>query len=153
MRGYEQLCNLVWILLAFGICAYSVRLKVWDPSGPASGFVPFVAGAMIGMIGLLLFARGRTGDAGRVASWTFWENRAGGKRVVAILAGLAAMASLLPILGFVLTSVLVMTFLLRVIERQKLSVVIAGALVSSFSVYWLFRSLLQVSLPRGVVGF
>jgi hypothetical protein len=62
------------------------------------------------------------------------------------------MALLMPILGFLLTSILITSFMLRVIEPQKWLAVIAISLASCFLVYWLFFSLLQVSLPKGLLG-
>lgn len=58
----------------------------------------------------------------------------------------------MPVLGFLLTSFLITTFMLRVIEPQKWVAVIATSLLSCFAVYWLFSRLLQVSLPKGFFG-
>jgi len=38
-------------------------------------------------------------------------------------------------------------------EQTRLVPVVALAVISSLSIYWLFASLLQVRLPKGLLGF
>ncbi len=154
MRTYEQLYNGVWIFLAVGICLESLRLGVWDPvSGPVAGFIPFLAGALIGFAGLCMLVSGLLSrEAGKPARERFWPNKASTVRIGLILAGLSAMAFLMPRLGFLLTSILITTFMLRIFEPQKWLKVILISLACCFLVYWLFSRVLQVSLPRGFLG-
>lgn len=149
----EMISSLVWVLLGLGICLYSVRLQLWTAAGPGSGLLPFVAGLFIGLFGLALllleWARRRRGR--RPAP--FWADAAGRNRVALVVLSLGAMAYLMPVLGFLLAASLVMTFLLGVAEHARLASSVTLALASSLSIYWLFASLLQVRLPRGVLGF
>jgi hypothetical protein len=152
MRSYEQVYHVVWILLAVGICRESLRLKIWDAaSGPVAGFIPFLAGILIGLSGLLLLVSGR-GKPPSSPREKFWPEGAATRRILSILVGLCVMAFLLPILGFLFASILVTAFMLRVIEPQRWAVVIATSLSCSLVVYWLFRYFLQVSLPKGFLG-
>jgi hypothetical protein len=145
--------SLVWVLLGLGISFYSVRLQLWTAAGPGSGLLPFVAGLFLGLFGLaLLLAEWSRRRRGRRPA-PFWADAAARNRVGLVVAGLCAMAFLMPILGFLLAASLVMTFLLGVIERGRLASSVALALASSVSIYWLFASLLQVRLPRGLLGF
>ena len=154
MRSYEQVYNLFWIFLAIGIGVESIRLKIWDSSsGPIAGFIPFLAGVLIGTSGLLMFFLGRSKKSEKEGRERFWPDRAGTRRIVSILAGLCAMAYLLPILGFLITSIIITAFMLRVIEPQKWVAVIFTSLGCCVLVYWLFNHFLQVSLPKGLLGF
>lgn len=153
MRSYEQVYNFFWIVLSIGICVESTRLQVWDPvSGPSAGFIPFLAGILIGVSGLLMFISGWLKRRRKDQREKFWPEMAGTKRIVLIFAGLSAMAYLIPILGFLITSILITTFMLRVIEPQKWVAVIITSLGCCLLVYWLFNNLLQVSLPKGFLG-
>lgn len=153
MRSYEQVYNFFWIGLSIGICVESTRLQVWDPvSGPSTGFIPFLAGILIGVSGLLMFISGWIKRRRKDQREKFWPEMAGTKRIVLIVAGLSAMAYLIPILGFLITSILITTFMLRVIEPQKWVAVIITSLGCCLLVYWLFNNLLQVSLPKGFLG-
>ena len=149
----ELISSLVWVLLGLGICLSSVRLQLWTAAGPGSGLLPFVAGLVIGLFGLaLLLAEWSRRRRGRRPA-PFWADAPGRNRVGLVVAGLCAMAYLMPVLGFLLAASLVMTFLLGVIERGRLASSVTLALASSVSIYWLFASLLQVRLPRGLLGF
>ncbi len=153
MRAVELISNLVWVLLGFGICVYAFRLRLWDAAGPASGFLPFIAGVFVGLTGLALLLQARAQRPRERRPAPFWENRAARNRVGLVVLGLCAMAYLMPILGFLLAATLVMTFLLGLTERTRLVPTVTLALASSLSIYWLFASLLQVRLPRGLLGF
>jgi len=153
MNLYEQIYNVVWILLGIGILTESIRLKLWDASsGPGSGFIPFLAGLSIGAIGLLLFLWEVGKGSEKKAREPFWQDPIATKRIFYIIGGLCAMALLIPTLGFLLTSILMTTFMLRVVNPQKWAAVILTSLASCFAVYYLFSYLLQVSLPTGFLG-
>jgi len=152
MSFYEQALNLVWILLGTGICIQALRIKLWVSSSPGSGLIPFLAGFIIGGVGLLRFLAARKAPQGE-GEKKFWENAAYRNRVFFVLLGFLAMAYLLPKLGFLFAAMLVTSFLLYVIEPQKILKIIAIAMISSFCIYVLFSALLQVNLPRSFLGF
>lgn len=149
---YEQTLNLVWILLGAGICIQALRIKLWVSSAPGSGLIPFLAGIIIGGVGLLSFLAERKAPQ-EEGKRKFWECSSYRNRVFFVLLGFFAMAYLLPRLGFLLAAILVTAFLLYVIEPQKIIKIIAIAVVSSFCIYVLFIVLLQVNLPRSFLGF
>ncbi|MBI2216742.1 MAG: tripartite tricarboxylate transporter TctB family protein [Candidatus Rokubacteria bacterium] len=149
MSRVELAVDAFWVLLGAAIIAHAVQLRLWEPSGPGSGFVPLLAGAVIAAGGLgLLLARPRPARAE-----VFWAARASALRIVAVLAGLVTMAVLMPVLGFLLTAAPTMAFLLTVIERQRWTWVVGMALASSVGLYWLFDRVLEMALPKGPLGF
>ncbi len=153
MNRYEQVYNISWVLLAIGICVKAVLLKVWGPDGPGSGLIPFMAGSVIGICGITLFLfewfRGRHQDSGE----NFWEHPRAWKRIVGVILGFFVMAFFMPTLGFFLTSSLVMTFLIRLIEPQNLFKVILTAVSSCVPIYLFFNYIFHINLPRGVLPF
>ena len=153
MRTAELVADLFWVFLGLGICLYALHLKLWAAAtGPGSGFLPFIAGVFVGLIGLALLIR-EWSRRPREPGAPFWEDADGRNRVGMVVVALCVMAYLMPILGFLLAAVLVMTFLLGLTERTPLASAIALAVVSTGSIYWLFGSLLQVRLPKGLLGF
>lgn len=154
MRSAELTTNLIWVLLGLGICLYALQLKLWSAAtGPGSGFLPFIAGALVALIGAALvlrvwMKRSRDGSAA-----PFWEERDGRNRVGLVVVTLCVMAYLMPVLGFLLAAALVMTFLLGLTKQTRLAAAIVLSLLSTLSIYWLFASLLQVRLPKGPLGF
>lgn len=153
MSVYEQILNMAWILLGIGICIESTRMKLWVPAGPGSGLVPLLAGLIIGLVGLLQLVSEWSKRFEKEPERKFLESPLAGKRIVSLLIGFCAMAFLLPVLGFLVAAIFVTSFLLFVIEPQKIIKVIVIAVISCFAVYALFVTLLRVQLPRGFFGF
>ena len=149
----DQILNVFWILFGAGICLESIRLRVWNPSGPGSGFIPFLAGLLIGAIGLLLFLGDRSKGSDQEEKGKFWENPTARNRVFYLLASLCFMALSMKILGFLVTAVIVTIFMIRAIEPRRWMTLILVSLGSCLSIYFLFKSLMQINLPRGFLGF
>jgi hypothetical protein len=152
MKRFDQTFNIAWVLLSIGICAKSVSLKLWVHAGPGSGLIPFISGLFIGIVGLSLLIRGWVNGYGAEVKTPYWSSLAAGRRVVFLLIGMCAMAYLMPKLGFFVTSLLVTSFMLYVIEPQSWWAVLATSLVSCITVYLLFGYLLEIRLPIGFLG-
>jgi putative tricarboxylic transport membrane protein len=153
MNVYEQVLNLAWVLLGSAVCIYSVGLKIWAASKPGSGLVPFLAGAIIGVVGLVRFVAGWRAGGGKARVSNFWETKAYRNRTLLVLVGFCAMALLMPKLGFLLSAVLITSFLLYVIEPQNILKVAGIAAGTCLLIYFLFVTILKVNLPRGFSGF
>ena len=149
----DQIFNIFWVLLGIGICIQSIRLQLWNPSGPGSGFIPFLTGLLIGIIGFLLFLSEWSKGSNQEEARKFWENPIAMKRVLYLVGSLCIMAFLIPKLGFLLTSVLITILMIRVVEPKKWITVILTSIVSCLLIYFLFRSLMQIRLPKGFLGF
>ena len=149
----DHILNIFWILFGIGICIQSTRYQLWNPKGPGSGFIPFLTGLLIGIIGFLLFLSGWSEASKQEEAGKFWENRIARNRVFYVLASLCLMAILMQKLGFLLTSIFIIIFMIRVIERRKWITLIFVSVVSCLSIYFLFKYLMQINLPKGLLGF
>jgi putative tricarboxylic transport membrane protein len=152
-KTIEQVFNIFWIFLGAGICMESIHEKLWSASGPGSGFLPFLTGLVIGLIGCMMFVGNRSKEANREDGQKFWDNPATRNRVFFLLMGLCVMAYLLPRLGFLLTSILITIMMIRVIEKKKWTTILAVSLASCLAIYFLFQFLMQIRLPKGFLGF
>lgn len=150
---YEQGYNITWVLFAIWICVKSVKLNLWGVDGPGTGFFPFGAGLFIGVCGLLLLELEWAKDPENRSEEKFWEHPDAWKRILYALLGFVAMALFMPILGFLLTSILVMTLMIRVIRPQKIAQVLFISVISCFPIYLFFRYIFEIKLPRGLLGF
>ncbi len=68
------------------------------------------------------------------------------------MVGFAAMAYFMPILGFITTAAIVLTFLFLLTQRQKWKRAVLVAIAFSVCFYFFFN-LFDVRLPEGVFGF
>lgn len=153
MRLHEQIFNAFWIFFGCAICVLSVQLTLWDSSGPGSGCIPFIAGILIGATGLVLFVLECARGSRDRRPEGFFPNALAIRRILFILSALCFMALTVAHLGFLVSSFLAVCFLLGAIEPQKWTTTVVVALASSLGSYYLFKGLLQVPLPRGILGF
>lgn len=149
MLDREQVLNLVWIAVGGAVCLHAASLGLWDGKGPDSGFLPLACGLALALAGL---AQLLTRPSVITAEAPFFPDRGAAIRVCGVLLGLVLTTLLMPRLGFLITAVAVMIFLLQIIERQRWWVVLVVACTSSLAVWWLFDRMLDVVLPRGPWG-
>jgi putative tricarboxylic transport membrane protein len=149
-RGWQVAA---WTLLA--ICVLfsyeSFQLSLSDTLGPGPGFFPFwlgVLGAVLA-VGLLVQLHLNRVDLG-AAPLTF--DRAGVRRVIEVVAALAAGSALLELVGFRVSMLLLLGYLLVGLGvRSRLAIAVFAA-AGSFGVFHVFFHLLRVPLPMGILG-
>lgn len=124
--------------LAFG----SIRL-------PQTGFFPSVLAILLLFLSIALLVQTRRQASGESREQPITSEA--WIRISITLAAMLGFALVLEKLGFLLSTFTVMLLLLRVIERQKWSRVIAVALATALISYFLFARLLNIPLPAGVL--
>jgi hypothetical protein len=140
---------------ASGVLALFALLVIWEsrvlPLGtfrqPGPAYIPILLASL-----LLIFAIFLAAAAGRAPSfssihWTEWRH------ALAILASCVFTVAAMERLGYRLTLLLVLGFLLKIVEKRGWRVTIAFALSLAFGSFYLFYTLLRVPLPQGSLGF
>lgn len=147
LRSAEGAMLTVLSLLGLLATAGSLKLGLWDANGPSTGFLPACAGVMITLCAVASLPRRETS-----ASEAFFGERAGARRVGAVLAAIVALAAGIPVFGFLATAVPVLTLLLIVVHRGRPvhAILVAGG--AAIGIYLLFDKLLDALLPRGILG-
>jgi putative tricarboxylic transport membrane protein len=74
------------------------------------------------------------------------------KRIVLAVGALVVFGVLFEGLGYVISTFLFIAFLLRAVERQKWSLVVVAAFLTSLATYLVFGLLLNTPLPGGILG-
>ncbi len=145
--------SLVWLAFAMAICIESSRLSFGSFHNPGPGFLPLLVGILLGILSILAFLQAALSKETEkiVQSWYPKERW---KKLIWVLAALFAYAVCLEILGFLLSTFLLLIFLFRAgIETQKWIWAIGGSAVTSLSSYAVFELWLKTQLPRGILGF
>jgi hypothetical protein len=114
---------------------------------PGPGYFPLLLSTLLGILGLLLFLRGRSS---RPLGSIHWEE-AGHAAAILACSFLATFG--IERLGYRITMILILGFLFGVVERLKLWQVLVLTIGLSLGSFWVFDSLLRVILPRGGFGF
>ena len=139
-----------------GIALILVALLVaWEnrvfPTGslaePGPGYVPLLFAIVLGAFGLLIALRSGASPLFNTIQWT--EARRG----LVLLAACGVAVFALERIGYRLTMIALLIFLLGVVERKRALPALSVALGFAFASYALFATLLKVQLPRGPWGF
>lgn len=137
--------------MGIGVCYGGYDLDLGGLHDPGSGFMFFWVGViMIGLsLSILIKAIRKKSQTGEMRSmWVHVQ----WKKIVAVLAVLFLYAYVFTLLGFILSTVLLLIFLFKAVEPQRWSVAIIGAVASSLIAYAVFQVWLGSQLPRGFLG-
>lgn len=152
MQRVYQITGVVLLVFAAAVVYGALRLRYYTSLGPGPGFFSFWLGLTLGLLAVLMIAQTLTGPRERLP-FDFVPDRAGALRIGAVLLSLLAAALLMERLGFCLTMLGVLVFLLRSLGGFGWLATAATALVGSFGVYYVFVKWLLVPLPSGIFGF
>jgi putative tricarboxylic transport membrane protein len=133
------------VVLAFAAAAVyeAAKLPLGTARNPGPGFFPWWTSVALILLGVVFFAQGlnfssaaREGS-GRIA------------KVATLMAALAAYALLLELLGYPISTFLLVLFILRATEPQPWAGALGMATITALVSYVLFALWLGVPLPRG----
>ena len=151
MRNRDQISSLVWLAFALFIILESIRLPIGSWKDPGPGFIPLGSGMIVAVLSCITFIQTRRGPSKEFQE--SWYSKERWRNSVLVLATLFVYAFSMEILGFLMSTFLLLTFLFRIIEPQRWIVAVGGSATASFVSYALFELWLKVQLPKGILGF
>jgi putative tricarboxylic transport membrane protein len=153
MEKYDRLFSFLWVALGIFQCLESISLGLGNVMEPGTGFMPFVMGLVVIGLAIALFLESyfavKKGTPQKLSLWSdvHW------RRVFLISLIMLVYAILLPKLGYLLDTFLVMVFLLKSGDPIRWpTAIVVGAITAGFS-YLLFGVWLSVSFPTGILSF
>lgn len=143
--------------LCFGAFSVFIAWEAWNleyytPLGPGPGFFPLWLGAIMGGLSVFWFVQ-VCSRKGRPQEGSFLPERDGRARLLSVLGAMVAATLLMDFLGFQLSMLLLLLFLLFVPGRQPVLLTLTVALLGSVGIYHLFGSYLDVQLPKASLSF
>jgi hypothetical protein len=150
LRNNDQRSSLFWLLVGLAIALYSRKYELGTFSSPGPGFLPFLSGAAMALLALVVFFQQfpkKKETLKSLWSHTKWPT------VLMVMASLIAYTVMLQLFGFLLDTFLLTAFLLRVMQPLSWYKVCAGALGATLGSYAIFQLWLEAQLPAGVLGF
>ena len=151
MKTLDQTSSLFWLLVSISVFAESIRIGVGTVQNPGMGFMTFGASGILGVLSLVLFFQASIPKedvphkplfAGRM-----W------RRVLFVLLALTIYARVMPILGYLISSFLLMSLLFWVLERKRIGFVLLYALLTTLFTHLVFSKWLNCQFPHGLFGF
>jgi len=137
----------VLIPLGIAVIIGAFRLKLGTPLHPGAGFFPFLIGIVLIALSILLFIRGWVEHGKEHQPFSEW------KQASIVVAAQAFYVVTLDFLGYVFSSIVLSFAVLRSMEVRSWKTLLGASLILSVVAYILFRFLLAVDLPAGLLEF
>jgi putative tricarboxylic transport membrane protein len=151
MRKYDRISSVVWLLFATYICVESIRLPLGSFRDPGPGFLPLLVGIILGILSLICFGQARVGKSSEIAASWYPQER--WKNLIGVLIALLLYAVVLDVLGFLISTFLLLILLFRFSSEPRPWVwAIGGSAIASASCYAVFELWLRTQLPKGLLG-
>ena len=152
MLNNDQVSSTAFFFIGVMIVIASLPYELGGLHSPKTGFLPFVTGLTICLLSLIGFGdatlkRREGGKWKSIVKGLRWD------KPLVTLISLVVYALVLNSLGFILTTTLLVGFLLKAIIPQRWSVVITGAILTPLVAYLVFQILLKTELPMGLLKF
>jgi putative tricarboxylic transport membrane protein len=142
----DLFAGIFFSLLGLAVVVESFRLQVGTPTHPKAGFMPFLGGATLIVLCVVLIVKSWL-KPGEDSKW-FGDLR----RPALFAAGLILYAGVLEYIGYVLATVFLGTLVLLILGLKPWRSLIMSLILSA-GTYILFSRILGVELPAGILSF
>lgn len=153
MHKYYVLAGSLVTVIGVVFLVASARLglgTIWDP-GP--GLVPFMAACLLVLLSFGVILEDRLKKTG--AKWSVQIFGGEKRRGMALMVVLSLFGYLLImyVIGFKLSTFLLLIFLFKAPEKQSWKAVITAAFLTMACAYFVFNYFLKIEFPKGILGF
>lgn len=152
MLNNDQVSSAIWFFIGLLVIIFSIPYGLGELRAPHTGFMPFLTGLAICTLSVIGFI-GATLERKAGKKWTSLVKGVKWSKPLVAMIALFVFALILDTLGFIVSTALLVGFLLRAVEPQKWFVVILGATLISLTTYVIFQVLLETQLPAGILKF
>jgi putative tricarboxylic transport membrane protein len=120
-------------------------------NSPGAGFYPTVIGGIFSILSAVLLITTILEKNRREEKPCFWKEKTSWVKVSLVLLSLTFYMSFLEFLGYIVTTVLFILFLLKVVGKKSWVISTLMAVLVSLASYALFKMALGVALPKGLL--
>lgn len=146
MLTTDRIAGAALALFALAVIWESRKLPLGTFRVPGPAYMPVLLALLLLIFGVLIALTGGRAEKLAAIRWTEWRH------AVAILCICIFSTLALERLGYRLTILLVLFFLVKVVEKKGWLLTAIFALALSFGSFYLFYTLLRVPLPLGPWG-
>jgi putative tricarboxylic transport membrane protein len=149
-REEHPIMSVILMFIGIAIMGGSLRYGFGSFENPGAGFLPFFTGLFITVFSAAIFLltlKRRWHPLRELWEGTRWP------RAMMVTVCLIVYSAFLNDLGFLLSTILLMGFLLRLLERISWKVTLLATFLTTLGFYLVFQIWLEAQLPRGWLGF
>ncbi len=142
----DRISGAVFVVIALLVAVENRAYPLGSLSAPGPGYMPLALAFALGAFGLVIALRGHGSPLLDTIDWTE------GKRAVVLLITCGVAAFVLEHIGYRLTVIALLVFMLGIVERKRPLPTLLVAVGFAFISYYVFATLLKVQLPQGPCG-
>ena len=152
MKRLDLFSGMFWLIIAGWVCFHARKLDIGTLRNPGPGFIFFWGGILLGVFSLMVlilsikFQQKTSPKASAPFKNIDW------RKVIYILLSLVVYGLILEQVGYLISTFLLISFMLYTIEAKRWYLVVFVATTSSLLSYAIFVLWLQVQLPKGLLG-
>jgi putative tricarboxylic transport membrane protein len=150
MEEKNLIPHAVLFLVGVAYVVESFRLGIGSPHSPGSGFVPFFTAAVLVLLSLISIIRKSKATKGAPAEGQTGMHM---RSVLLVVFGLFGYVVSLRWLGYLISTFLMLLFLFRAGGIRRPWFVLAAAVLTTATSFFIFDWCLSLRFPRGVLGF
>lgn len=154
MPSRDIVSSLVWLGVGIVFLIGGLHAGLFRRGIPGSGLLPFVVALSLMALSLIVFFSALTRKKGgaRRGGEKFFPERDSFKKISFGLIALFLYGVALEFIGYLATTFIFLLFTFRLMERAKWQTPLVLAVSAAILSYLLFVILLEVQLPRGIIG-
>ena len=141
--------GIFWVAAGMLACYGATRLGLGSVSEPGAGFIFFWSGLILVVLSLVVLVDSMRSGEDMIGAM----GKMNWAKIALILLSLVLYGYFLERLGFVLTTFVLLSFLLGWIGSTNWGRSIAVACASALACYGIFELWLKIRLPKGIFGF
>jgi hypothetical protein len=149
-KRFDILPGLFWIGLSIFAMVGAYRLELGDFRDPGAGLIPFITAALLFLVSIPVVLQSLS-DRRKNPPGEKGSGKVNWVKVVSVAGSLFAYCLLLPRLGYLVTTTLILLFLFRAASPRSWRFVIGAAVLTAVVTYFGF-TYLGLRFPRGIGG-
>ena len=152
MKKADVITSMVLLVLSGYVIQEAWQMPPSASFGPGSGFLPFWLGVVLAVFAMILLVSAWRRQATEKDGGPIFPGKQALLGVTLVLVGLAAYIFLIEILGYLVDTFLFIVYLMKVVEREKWSLTLMVAVITTAALFIIFQFLLQIKLPSNMFG-
>ena len=153
MRKNDQVTSILFFFIGLGFIVGGTQMGLGPLNAPGAGFFPAAIGGIFSILSLALLITASLGNNHGEEKERFWKGDRSWVKISITLLALIFYLVALDYLGYIITTLLFMLFLLKFVGRKGWAVSVCTAVLVSLGSYALFKIALGVTLPRGLIAW
>lgn len=148
MKKYDMISSIVSLFISLFFLRYSLSMPMGQLGTPGPAFMPFGVALILAMLSVVLcveaFLRKKDETVMFFSGQKRWE------KVMMTIVFLLIYSFAIELVGFITCTLILMFLLFWYIGGISWRFAVVGTFLVTFSVHFIFKTILKVQLPRGI---